>query len=122
MNTLYQIQDMIEDELSKISRKSEMSASDLECAYKMVDILKDISTIEAMRTSGYSQDDYSERYYMPGSSYRRGRDSMGRYTSRDGYSGHDKASMIEGLRTMMNNATSETERMHIHNAIDELSR
>lgn len=127
MNTLYNIQDMVEDELSKITKKPEMSATDLECTYKMVDILKDISTIEAMREAGYSQansyDDMEMRYARD-NSYRRGRDSMGRYTSRDnyrGYSGHD-ADLIEKLRMQMNEAKSETERENIRRVIDQLNR
>lgn len=55
-------------------------------------------------------------------SYRRGRDTMGRYTSRDGYSGHDKESMIEGLREKMHMATNESDREAIRRAIDILER
>ena len=118
---------MIEDELSVIAKREEMSSSDLECTYKMVDILKDISTIEAMRDAGYSRENYADvdMRYARGNSYRRGRDSMGRYTSRDyrdGYSGHDKDSMIEELRVMMQEAKSDVEREHIRRAIEELSR
>jgi hypothetical protein len=54
-------------------------------------------------------------------SYARGRDSMGRYTSRDsGYSGMNEA--IMELREAMNKATDETSRMKIKQLIDEMER
>ena len=48
--------------------------------------------------------------------------NMGRYTSRDGYSGHDKGSMIEGLREKMHMATNDSDREAIRRAIDILER
>lgn len=145
MKILYSIEDKMEDELKLICKKPEMSPSDIEMIYKMVDILKDVSTIEAMENSAYSQannsrmsyDDPSMSYAYGNSygngnsnrgnsyddySYRRGRDSMGRYTSRDGYSGHDKESMIEGLKEKMHMATTESDREAIRRAIDILER
>lgn len=94
----------------------------------------DTSTIEAMKEAGYSQASARMSYDDPGMayanrgnsyddySYRRGRDAMGRYTSRDGYSGHDKESMIEGLREKMHMATNESDREAIRRAIDILER
>jgi hypothetical protein len=87
-----------------------------------------------MKEAGYSQASARMSYDDPGMaytnrgnsyddySYRRGRDSMGRYTSRDGYSGHDKESMIEGLREKMHMATNESDREAIRRAIDVLER
>lgn len=131
MNVMYKIQDMVESELELISKKPEMSSSDIEATYKLIDILKDITTIEAMQDSGYSQegsyDDMSMRYSGRGNSYRRGRDSMGRYTSRDssyrdGYSGHNKSSMIEDLRELMDDAKNDMERDSIRRVIDILNK
>ena len=100
MKVLYEIQDMLEDELKKISKKDDITAMDLENIYKMVDIVKDVTTIDAMKKSeqgGYSQDysrnsyDGSYRSYGRGSynSYdgRRGRDgdSDGRYSEEGSY-------------------------------------
>ena len=119
MRVLWDIQDMLEDELKQISKKEEISSSDLDNIYKMVDVVKDITTVDAMKKAeqeGYSRDyarDYSRGYsedyanaygsyarrgrdgdgdgrYSEDSSYRRGRDAMGRYTSRDGYSGNEE--------------------------------
>lgn len=134
MNTIYNVEDRVEDELKQICKKPEWSPSDIEMIYKMIDILKDTSTIEAMKEAGYSQASARMSYDDPGMaftnrgnsyddySYRRGRDSMGRYTSRDGYSDHDKESMIEGLREKMHMATNESDREAIRRAIDILER
>lgn len=163
MKVLFDIQDMLEDELKKISKKDDITAMDLENIYKMVDIVKDVTTIDAMRKAeqeGYSRDyarDYSRGYsddyanaygsynsydgrrgrdgdsdgrYSEDNSYRRGRDSMGRYTSRDssyrgsydGYSGHGKEEMIANLKEMMRDARTEDERESYRKTIEQLQR
>lgn len=149
MKVLYSIMDKMEDELGLIAKKPELSPTDVEMTYKMIDIVKDIETIDAMKNAGYSQANSYMSYEDPGMAYanrgnsyrsydnggnsnsyrsyddysqRRGRDSMGRYTSRDGYSGHDKESMIEGLREKMHMATSESDRDVIRRAIDILEK
>ncbi len=164
MRVLYDIQDMLEDELKKISKKDDITTSDLDNIYKMVDIVKDVTTVDAMKKAeqdGYSRDysrDYSRgysedyanaygsyarrgrdgdgdgRYSEDGGSYRRGRDAMGRYTSRDGgsyrngnsyeggYSGHSKEDMIEQMKEAMHNARSEEERESYRRAIEQMKR
>lgn len=158
MRVLYDIQDMLEDELKKISKKDDITSMDLENMYKMVDIVKDITTVDAMHKAeqeGYSRDyardyargyseDYANAYgsyrtsydgrrgrdgdsdgrYSEDSSYRRGRDSMGRYTSRGnsydgGYSGHD---MTQHLEDMMRNARTEEERDAYRKALEQMKR
>ena len=135
MKILYSIEDKMMDELKRICNKPEMSQSDLENVYKMVDIIKDVSTVEAMRDAGYSQANYRVSYDDPAMSYarygnrsyddgyseRRGRDAMGRYTSRDGYSTHNE-SMIDMLKDKMHNATSEVERENYRRVIEQLER
>ena len=127
MNVMYKIQDMVEGELEIISKKPEMSSSDVETTYKLIDILKDITTIEAMQDSGYSRDYYNDMdmRYARNNSYKR--DSMGRYTSRDSsyrdeYSGHNKSSMIEDLRELMDDAKNDMERDSIRRVIDILNK
>lgn len=141
MKVLYTAEDRTLEEIEQLCKKPEWSPSDIEMLYKMVDIVKDvedtclkIETVKAMKESGYSQANARMSYDDPGMaymnrdnsydnySYRRGRDSMGRYTSRDGYSGHDKGSMIEGLREKMHMATNESDREAIRRAIDILER
>jgi len=130
MNELYDLCENLQDQIKELNKKGDISPTELERAYKAVDIIKDIKTIEAMEEAGssydMSYDDYSRRYYRDGGnsyensnarrgrdgdgdgryseegSYRRGRDAMGRYTSRDGgYSGHeDKEQMMRQIEEM----------------------
>ena len=77
-------------ELDKLDKKyanerGEMSVQDAEKIDLLYHALKSAATYHAMKDAdGWEDKDASER------SYRRGRDTMGRYTSRDmdGYSGH----------------------------------
>lgn len=82
-------------ELEMLNKKysgdvGEMSVQDVEKADKLYHALKSAATYHAMKDAeGWEDKDASGR------SYRRGRDSMGRYVSRDmygpgdyGYSGH----------------------------------
>lgn len=58
-----------------------------------------------------------------GNSYRRGRDAMGRYTSRDDYSRQtEKEMMLETLEDMADDARTERERKTIERCIDKLAR
>lgn len=144
MKTYDKIKDMLCNELDEIAKKKELTSSSLDIIYKSADIIKDLTTIEAMEQEyGYSEDgDYSQGYYprMPyymydgdmGNSYARGRgsnakrDSMGRYSSdgrsydysRDGYSGDTK----EELQRLMNSAQNDREREAIRKALDGMSR
>ena len=76
MEILYDLKDLICEELDKINKKHDINPGELEMAYKAVDIIKDITTIEAMVDYG---DEYS---YDDDMSYARNRDSMGRYSRR----------------------------------------
>lgn len=143
MNELYDLCDNLKDEIRELNKKGDISPTELDRAYKAVDIIKDIKTIEAMEQSGgsfnYSNEDgYSRRgsyenysnnsynSYEGNSNARRGRDgdgdgryseargrdAMGRYTSRDGnmsrenysregYSGHEeKEHMMQQIEQM----------------------
>lgn len=74
------------------SKDQEMSAQDVEKVDILYHALKSAATYYAMKDAEeWEDDDMSGRSYSVrgGRSYRRGRDSMGRYTSRDmDYSGH----------------------------------
>ena len=95
MKALEHLKTILEKEIEKTTEKGAVAPNEIEALYKVVDIIKDIDTIHAMEDyggddeGGYSKD-YSRRgssYGRHGSydgySYRRGRDSMGRYASRD---------------------------------------
>lgn len=146
MKVLYNISDKFEEELKKLCNKDELTMAEVDAVYKMVDVLKDITTIEAMHNAemeGYSRA-YANAYaneYARGrgedyananayNSYRnysmaRGRDAMGRYTSRDSMAGvnsqYDKEDMINSLRMKAKNARSEEERVNYLDMADRLS-
>jgi len=94
MKVLWDIQDMLEDELKSLAKKDEISSMDLDNIYKMVDIVKDITTVDAMKKAeqeGYSRDyardysrGYSEDYANAYGSYRDSYDGSYARRGRDG--------------------------------------
>lgn len=118
MRVLDDVQNMLCRELDEIQHK-ELSSNNLEVIDKAVDILKDISTINAMEQGGYSNE-YSGRYPMymyDGNSYEysnaRRRDSMGRY-SREGVMDH--------LQKAMDEAKDDRQREEIRRLMDSVKR
>lgn len=144
MKTYDKIKTMLCDELDEIAKKNELTSSNLEVIYKAIDVIKDISVVEAMEQEygeGYSNDNgysngYLDRYpyYMyddPGHSLARGRgtyakrDSMGRYSrdshmdySNEGYSRDAKSE----LQRMMDNAKTDQEREALRMAISSMNK
>ena len=114
MEILYDLKDLLCEELIEINKKHDFkNMAELEVAYKAVDIIKDISTIEAMEEADFS--DYS---YDDGMSYRRNRDSMGRYSSRRGRRSYDDGKMMP-----MDRGYSGTEsKEEMMRKIDEMQR
>lgn len=129
----------------------DISPTELDNVYKAVKTMNYIETIKAMKEYGDSRDGQSYRgsynsydgmsnrgsyegnsrdemsnRYSEDNSYRRGRDAMGRFTSRDGssrdgYSRHEeREQMISKLERMMQNATSENERQTIMECIRKI--
>ena len=84
MEILYDLKDLICEELDKINKKHDINPGELEMAYKAVDIIKDITTIEAMEDADFGGDSYDDDM-----SYARNRDSRGRYSSRRGRGSYD---------------------------------
>ena len=73
------------------SETAEMSEQDVKKADLLYHALKSAETYHAMKDADEWEDEMDARSGRMGRSYRRGRDSIGRYTSRDmgdGYSGH----------------------------------
>lgn len=197
MKALEDLKELLIDQIKKVSKKGDISPNELECMYKAVDIIKDISTIHAMekaekeeeeytkngaysRRSGGSSYGYFPHYpmysyatpnwnspqqqpnsggemmngntqnyggmsndgrrgrdadnddrYSEESSYRRGRDAMGRFTSRDGgsYENSDryysrqhstKEKMLAKLEDMVDDAKTSRERETIMKVMDKL--
>ena len=121
MQVLHELKNMLLEQVDAVVKKGDISYSELECMYKVVDIVKDIETIFAMADEGYSQAMSREDY-----SGRRGRDSRGRYTSRDGsynsynsynYSGH---SLKEKFQNMMRETQNDEERQKLQRFMQEL--
>lgn len=103
MNTMDKLCKIIEEELGKISEKG-LNTGNLETAYKLIDMYKDLKNTEYWETKGeyymavleemnggYSQENHSLNGY---SERDRKRDSMGRY-SRDG-NGYSRNSYDSG--------------------------
>lgn len=136
MKVIYDIKDLMEDELKQFAKKETLSKDDVCVIGEMIDVVKDIETIEAMHDAaakGWSRDygtDYSRGYdddysnaYRYSYEGRRGRDAMGRYTSRDdGYSRHSKDEMIKHLEQMMMNARTPEERENYRATIDQMNK
>jgi hypothetical protein len=83
MADMKRMEERICDELDKIAEKG-LTSGNLETAYKLIDMYKDIKTVEAMEGSGYSEgmsyDSFADSMAMGGNSNARGR---GRYAKRD---------------------------------------
>ena len=70
MGDMYRMKERVCDEIDKIAEKG-LSSGNLDTAYKLVDMYKDISTVEAMEDAGYSQayEDYPASMAMSRRSY-----------------------------------------------------
>lgn len=96
---MHKLRENAEKELKAIEEKG-LTSSNLDNAYKLVEIMKGVDKIEMMQDGGYSQEGYSrdmEDYsrerggysndYDNGNSYRRGRNQRnGQYMHRPNYS------------------------------------
>lgn len=145
MRVYNQVKELMCDELSQIARRP-LDMNSLEATYKIVDIVKDIDTIEAMegltgRGNSFANsyagnslaggDGYSGMYPIYGYSYEQGRgqgaqrDSMGRYMD-GGYSMNGGyyaggSNTKEELKKLMERATNETEKEAIRVAIESMN-
>lgn len=128
----------LHESLKEINARPDFNATAIDVLYKVVDEIKDISTIRAMEeSSNYSGYPYM-RYFNGedyGNSYGRrsygdnytshrysgtmhDRDNDGRYN--EGWSRNDKHSRIRQLRDMMQNASDEREYEMYRKMIDQL--
>lgn len=136
MKALYNLRDMLCDELDDIARKGEMGTGDLEIVHKLTDTIKNIDKICLMdENGGYSQagdweamgrgrfGDYSREYNDGGNSYaNRGEHYVrGHYSRADGrgrggrggrvgYSRDGGEDMMEHIDKMMEEAETPEER------------
>lgn len=75
MHTIYKIKDRMEDELKELCKKEAWTGNEVALVGEMVDVIKDIETIEAMKNyepedwmTGYSRG-YDTDYSMASASY-----------------------------------------------------
>ena len=114
MEILYETKDLLCEELEKINKKHDIgNMAELEVIYKAVDIIKDITTIEAMEEADFN--DYS---YDDDASYARNRDSMCRYSRR----GRSRRSYDNADRMMVMNRgySGDKSREEMMHEIDEM--
>lgn len=127
MRELYDIKENLLKEMKSYAKK-DISASSLTMIDTLAHAIKNIDKVIEKceeEDGGYSNDgmrgsygDGYSRRYMNDGSYRRKRDSMGRY-SRDGYSGHDEDVTME-LQDLMRNAPDERTRQKIQTILDRM--
>lgn len=141
MHKLYDLKDMLCEELEKYGEKRELSSGNLETVDKLAHAIKNIDKIIDAHEDGYSERYmYDDGHMMRGGSYARGRgrnakrDAMGRYSSAydDGYHGgnyrrgysRDEArdEYRENLHHMMETAPDENTRMSIQRMIENMDR
>lgn len=135
---LKHICEILENELANVNKKLDksegvLSGDDISYIDKLTHSIKSIKTTIAMVEAedggesgrympGYGM--YRNSYngsYNGGNSYRRGRDSMGRYTSRRGGYSYDDG-MIEELRSLMENAPDERTKSEFRQFIAKMEK
>lgn len=121
---MYELRNMLCEELDELARKGDLGAGDLEIAHKLTDTIKNIDKIEMLEDGGYSQRRYSRDgdweadmrgTYGKGSSYaRRGTHYVRGHYSRDGA----RDDMKRQLQEMLDNADDESIRKAIQRCMD----
>lgn len=144
---LYNLKEMLMDEVGKIAKKGELTAGSLETVDKLLNSIKNACKIEMYEEysdgGDYSQEgsmtyagEYSNARNGRGRGSQARRDSMGRYSSADGrggsrggysrargYSyGDDTEEKVELLREMMDDAKTEEERRAINKIIRRMEQ
>lgn len=147
MNTLKEFKRLLLREIKEINDKGRIEPGEIHPMYEVMDMIKDVVTVCAMEDSGYSgamDGEYSGAYMRPyqyagpdysmsgyarnngyayddmGMSGARGRDSMGRYTSRYSREG-GTAETANELRAMLNSPNmSENARMAIQECLKKM--
>jgi hypothetical protein len=118
---MYDLRNMLCDELDELARKGELGAGDLEIAHKLTATIKNIDKIEMMEDGGYSRDgDWQSgmrgAYDRDMSNARRGTHYVRGHYSRDG--GIDN--MKRQLQEMLDNADDESIRRAIQRCMDTI--
>ena len=138
---MHKLIDYVCDELKELERKAEkngsLSMSEIQYMDTLAHAKKNLLTGEAMMKA---EEEGESGYYMPSngyygrsyagdsrvvntgrSSYARGRDRMGRYTSRRGSMSYDDG-MVEELRDLMEQAPDESTKRDFKRLIDKIEQ
>lgn len=99
MEALHTIKYKVEDELEELSEKKEWSITDVDILGKLVDICKDITTIEAMKKSEKTT-----------------------WVDENGFEHHGEEDTVSKLKDMMAETRSEEERSIFGKIIERLSK
>ena len=126
MDGIKRLEEMLFDGLDEMGEKGSLNSTSLEKIDTMAHALKNVQKIIMYESySGYSGDENDGRSYRrsydsgeDSSSYARGRDRMGRYTSRA--SSPDE--MRKELRRMASVAPNSHIKQEIENLIEEMGR
>ena len=118
---MYDLRNMLCDELDELARKGELGAGDLEIAHKLTATIKNIDKIEMMEDGGYSRDgDWQSgmrgAYDRDMSNARRGTHYVRGHYSRDGGINN----MKRQLQEMLDNADDESIRRAIQRCMDTI--
>lgn len=145
MHEMYELKEMLMEEVKKIANKGELTAGSLETVDKLLNSIKNTCKIimydeyaEEGNSYADSDMDMSEYSYARGRGSNARRDSMGRYSreggysnargrggrySRRGYSYADgKEEKVEMLRDMMGEVSSEDERRALQKIIRRMEQ
>lgn len=133
---MYELRNMLCEELDELARKGDLGAGDLEIAHKLTATIKNIDKIEMMEDDGYSRDgDYSRRYSRDGDYSREGdysrggdwqADMRGTYGRGSSYArrgthyvrGHySRTDSMEHLREQINDMMRETDDDRVKEAL-----
>lgn len=98
MGVLHTIKYKVEDELEELAEKKEWSITDVEILGKLIDVCKDITTIDAMKKSEKTT-----------------------WVDENGFEHHGEEDTVSKLKDMMANTRSEEERSVFGKIIEKLS-
>ena len=130
MHGVYELKEMLCDELEEYGKKGELSAGSLDIVDKLAHTIKNINKIldhyeEESDGSYYDGMRYEDGRYMDRgkTSYARGRsmrrDSRGRYSS-EGYS--RTGDMVDKLRDLMHEAPDEHTKQEIQRLVNKMEQ
>lgn len=130
MQELYELKELLCEELKDYGKKGEMTAGSLEVIDKLAHAAKNIDKLIESE-EGYSGNDQSYNSYARGRGTYAKRDSMGRYSSRRGYSReysrnysreYSRDGIADKLRELVEEAPDEKTRNEIQRLAEKMEQ